>query len=70
MFPKANGSVRICGDYKGTVNPAIHTEQFPIPTMEDDPRPSMFLEEIYENRSSECVSAVGVRPGFSRTMHN
>ena len=32
--PKTDGSVRICGDYKGTVNPAIQTEQFPIPTLE------------------------------------
>ena len=24
-----------CGDYKGTVNPAIQTEQFPIPTLEE-----------------------------------
>ena len=36
MFPKATGqSVRICNDYNGTVNPAIQTEQFPIPTMEE-----------------------------------
>ena len=33
--PKTNGSVRVCGDYKGTVNPAIQTEQFPIPTLEE-----------------------------------
>ena len=32
--PKTDGSVRICGDYKGTGNPAIQTEQFPIPTLE------------------------------------
>ena len=32
---KTDGSVRICGDYKGTVNPAIQTEQFPIPTLEE-----------------------------------
>ena len=25
----------MCGDYKGTVNPAIQTEQFPIPTLEE-----------------------------------
>ena len=29
--PKTGGSVRVCGDYKGKVNPAIQTEQFPIP---------------------------------------
>ncbi|XP_015750842.1 PREDICTED: uncharacterized protein K02A2.6-like, partial [Acropora digitifera] len=33
--PKTNGSVRVCGDYKGTVNPAIKTEQFPFPTLEE-----------------------------------
>ena len=33
--PQTDGSVRICGDYKGTVNPAIQTEQFPIPTLEE-----------------------------------
>ena len=33
--PKTDGSVRICGDYKGKVNPAIQTEQFPIPTLEE-----------------------------------
>ena len=32
---KTDGSVRVCGDYKGTVNPAIQTEQFPIPTLEE-----------------------------------
>ena len=35
--PKTDGSVRVCGDYKGTVNPAIQTEQFPIPTLEEIP---------------------------------
>lgn len=33
--PKTDGLVRVCGDYKGTVNPAIQTEQFPIATLEE-----------------------------------
>ena len=33
--PKRDRSVSACGDYKGTVNPAIQTEQFPIPTLEE-----------------------------------
>ena len=33
--PKTDGSVRVCGDYKGTVNPTIQTEQFPILTLEE-----------------------------------
>ena len=33
--PKTDGSVRICGEYQGKVNPAIQTEQFAIPTLEE-----------------------------------
>ena len=33
--PKTDGSVRVCGDYKGPVNPAIQTGQSPIPTLEE-----------------------------------
>ena len=33
--PKTDGSVRICGEYKGKVNPAIQTEQFAIPALEE-----------------------------------
>jgi len=33
--PKTDDSVRVCGDYKGTVNPVIETEQFPIPTLQE-----------------------------------
>jgi len=34
-IPKADGSVRLCGDYKVTVNQCIHTDQHPIPTPEE-----------------------------------
>ena len=33
--PKTDGSVRICGEYKGKVNPAIQTKQFAIPALEE-----------------------------------
>ena len=32
---KKNGSVRICGDYRVTVNPAINAEQYPLPKVTD-----------------------------------
>ena len=33
--PKADGSVRICRDYKVTVNPVLKIDQFPVPKPED-----------------------------------
>ena len=35
VVPKADKSLRICGDYKVTVNRAVESEVYPLPTAED-----------------------------------
>ena len=34
-IPKPDSTVRVCGDFKITVNPALHNDQHPIPKAED-----------------------------------
>ena len=35
MVRKADKTVRICGDYKATINQAVEDEQYPLPTTQD-----------------------------------
>ena len=44
-IPKADGTVRLCGDYKVTVNPAIKVDKYPLPT----------TEEIFASLSGEVI---------------
>ena len=35
VVPRSDGSVRICGDYKVTINQVVDDEQYPLPTAQD-----------------------------------
>ena len=35
IVPKADGQVRICGEIKNSINPFIHTEQYPFPNPDE-----------------------------------
>ena len=35
IIPKSNGNLRVCGDFKVTINHCVETKTYPLPTAED-----------------------------------
>ena len=68
---KRDGTVRICGDYKLTVNRAAKAEIYPLPRIEDLlAQLSWGWSTLYTVRYEPGISAVVVRGGFKATGHH
>ena len=60
---KENGSVRICGDYKLTVNPRAKCDKYPVPRTEDLLATLNGWKAIYQIRLKPSVSTARIRRG-------
>ena len=67
---KKDGRVRICGDYKVTVNPALDIDQYPLPRSEDLFCYASWRATFHQIGSNACLPAVGPRGGLTEVRHN
>ena len=56
IVPKRDGSLRVCGDYKRTLNPVLDTKQYPLPTPE---------ECFYPMQGGEKFSKIDIRAAYN-----
>ena len=59
-IPKTDGTVRLCGDYKVSVNKVIHTDQYPIPTPEEVFAKMEGGDKFFQNRLEMCLSTAAI----------
>ncbi|MCP4487560.1 MAG: hypothetical protein GY820_09625 [Gammaproteobacteria bacterium] len=56
---KKDGSLRICGDYKRTLNPLLDTKQYPLPTPEDC---------FYQMKGGQRFSKIDIRAAYNHIL--
>ena len=59
---KPDDSIRICGDYKQTINRASDSDKYPIPMNRRFIRFVRWGWEIYKTWFKSCISAIGFKP--------
>ena len=57
IVDKPDGSIRICGDYKSTVNPQLDAKQYPLPTEE---------ECFYPMRGGKKFTRLDIRQAYNQ----
>ena len=62
---KTDGNVRICGDYKVTVNPVAHSDAYPLPRVED-----LFADLAGGKVFSKFDLAHQAEPSHNRGLHS
>ena len=62
---KGDGSVRICGDYKVTVNPAARSDTYPIPRIDELFTKLYVRETLHKARFEPRQPKVGFVENFT-----
>ena len=66
--PKTDGHMRICGDYKVTINPVLEVDHYPLPTPEDLFTTVAGAKCFSKLDLSHAYQQVELKPAFRRYM--